>query len=302
MARPCSITTGAVMGINKLLDGKALASELRAEMATEVRNAVAAGARPPGLAVILVGDDAASQVYVRNKQRACAEVGIVSVPFLLPVDTSEAKLQALIADLNGRPDIDGILLQLPLPEGLDSRACLDAIAADKDVDGFHPANMGKLALGLPGFAPCTPLGVLELLKRNNIELDGKKAVIVGRSNIVGKPLAMLLGGKDANATVTLCHSGTRNLKEECLKADILLLAVGRPKAITADMIPDGCVVVDIGVNRLPDGLCGDVDFEGACAKASAITPVPGGVGPMTIAMLLANTLKSWRERLAQEKG
>ncbi|MBD5641953.1 MAG: bifunctional methylenetetrahydrofolate dehydrogenase/methenyltetrahydrofolate cyclohydrolase FolD [Desulfovibrio sp.] len=290
------------MGINKLLDGKALASELRAEMATEVRNAVAAGARPPGLAVILVGDDAASQVYVRNKQRACAEVGIVSVPFLLPVDTSEAKLQALIADLNGRPDIDGILLQLPLPEGLDSRACLDAIAADKDVDGFHPANMGKLALGLPGFAPCTPLGVLELLKRNNIELDGKKAVIVGRSNIVGKPLAMLLGGKDANATVTLCHSGTRNLKEECLKADILLLAVGRPKAITADMIPDGCVVVDIGVNRLPDGLCGDVDFEGACAKASAITPVPGGVGPMTIAMLLANTLKSWRERLAQEKG
>lgn len=290
------------MATSKLLDGKALAAELRAAMASEVQKAVTAGARPPGLAVILVGDDAASRVYVRNKQKACAEVGIVSVPFLLPEATTTRELQALIADLNKRADIDGILLQLPLPGVIDSRACLEAIDPGKDVDGFHPENMGKLALGLPGFAPCTPLGVLELLKRNGIELDGKKAVIVGRSNIVGKPLAMLLAGREANATVTICHSGTKNLKEECLSADILLLAVGKPNAITEDMIPEGCIVVDIGINRLPGGLCGDVDFEGACKKAAAITPVPGGVGPMTIAMLLANTLKAWRMRTGQETG
>lgn len=302
MARPCSTITGVVMVTGRILDGKALAAELRKEMAAEVKSSVATGNRRPALAVILVGNDPASQVYVRNKQRACEEVGIVSLLYPLPETASATELHALIAHLNSREDIDGILLQLPLPDSLDSQACLEAIAPEKDVDGFHPENMGRLALGLSGFVPCTPLGVMELLKRNGIALQGKKAVIVGRSNIVGKPLAMLLSGKEGNATVTICHSNTRNLKEECLNADILLLALGKPNAITEDMIPEGCVVVDIGINRTPEGLCGDVDFAGACKKASAITPVPGGIGPMTIAMLLANTLRSWRQRTAQESG
>lgn len=302
MGRPCSSTTAAVMATGKILDGKALAATLRAEMADEVAAAVASGIRPPGLAVILVGEDAASQVYVRNKQKACAEAGIASLPFFLPASTNTEEVQELIHKLNAREDVDGILLQLPLPAGLDSRACLDAILPEKDVDGFHPQNMGRLALGLPGFAPCTPLGVMELLKRNGIEVSGKKVVIVGRSNIVGKPLAMMLSGTSANATVTLCHSATKNLKEECLKADILVVAIGKPRAITADMIPGGCVVVDIGINRTADGLCGDVEHAGASEKAAAITPVPGGVGPMTIAMLLSSTIKSWRSRTRQECG
>lgn len=288
------------MATGKILDGKALAAELRAGMAAEVKASVDSGVRPPGLAVILVGDDSASQIYVRNKQRACAEAGIVSCPYFLPATTTTEELLELISSLNDREDVDGILLQLPLPAGVDGRSCLDAIAIDKDVDGFHPENLGRLALGLPCFAPCTPLGVMELLKRSGVDLAGKKAVIVGRSDIVGKPLALLLSGKDANATVTLCHSGTQNLADECRRADILLLAMGRPRAITADMVKDGCVVVDIGINRSADGLCGDADFDGICKKAAAITPVPGGIGPMTIAMLLANTLKSWRRRTSQE--
>lgn len=268
-------------------------------MAAGVKAAAARGARPPGLAVILAGDNPASQVYVRNKQKACSEVGIVSIPFLLPGDVSGPQLTALIESLNKREDVDGILLQLPLPSGLDARACLDAIDPDKDVDGFHPLNMGRLALGLPGFVPCTPLGIMELLRHNEIETEGKKAVIVGRSDIVGKPLAMLLSRKGTNATITICHSGTPDLKKECLAADLLFLAIGKPGAITADMVPENCVVVDIGINRTENGLCGDADFEAVSRKAAAITPVPGGVGPMTIAMLLRNTIDSWSKRLKE---
>lgn len=284
------------MATDNILDGKSLARELRAEMASRVQNAVAAGVRPPGLAVILVGDNPASQVYVRNKQKACTETGIASLPFLLPETVTTQELLEVIQNLNGREDIDGILLQLPLPPHIDARACLNAIDPDKDVDGFHPINMGRLALGLPCFAPCTPLGVMELLRRNGISVAGKKAVIVGRSDIVGRPLALLLSRKEANATVTICHSGTPDLKKECLSADLLFLALGKPAAIGADMVREGCVVVDIGINRTESGLCGDADFAGICKKAAAITPVPGGVGPMTIAMLLANTLKSWEQR------
>lgn len=281
---------------NKILDGKALAAGLRAEMAATVEAAAAKGQRRPGLAVIMVGNNPASQIYVRNKQKACKEVGIISLPFLLPEDTPQQELLDLIQSLNQRGDVDGILLQLPLPQDFDSRACLDAIDPEKDVDGFHPLNIGRLALGLPGFTPCTPQGVMEILKHAGISVAGKKAVIVGRSDIVGKPLAMLLAHKGADATVTICHSGTQDLKKECLQADLLFLAVGKPRAITADMVPDGCVVVDIGINRTDTGLCGDVDFPDVSKKAAAITPVPGGIGPMTIAMLLRNTIKSWEQR------
>lgn len=279
-----------------LLDGKALAAVLRQEMAAEVRVALAAGIRPPGLAVILVGEDPASQVYVRNKQKACAEVGILSLPFLLSDLTTMPELLALIADLNRREDVDGILLQLPLPRSLETQICLDAIDPGKDVDGFHPLNMGRLTLGLPGFVPCTPAGVMELLERNNLSVAGKRAVVIGRSSIVGKPLALLLARPDANATVTLCHSGTKDLAAICREADFLFAAMGRPCAITQDMVKAGAVVVDIGINRTDAGLCGDVDFAGVAPKAAAITPVPGGIGPMTIAMLLKNTLKAWKMR------
>lgn len=277
-----------------ILDGKALAAELRAEMASEVAEAIARGKRAPGLAVILVGDDAASQVYVRNKQKACNEVGIASFPFILGADTRQESLLALIEELNAREDVDGILLQLPLPRTLDTTACLQAIDPDKDVDGFHPVNMGKLALGLSGFVPCTPLGVMELLKHNKLSVKGKKAVVVGRSEIVGKPLAQLLSSRSENATVTLCHSATSDLARECQQADFLFLAMGKPCAINGEMVKDGAVVVDIGINRTDEGLKGDAHFESVAKKASAITPVPGGIGPMTIAMLLRNTLDAWK--------
>lgn len=286
------------MATDKILDGKALAGELRAKMAAEVKAAAAKGARAPGLAVIMAGDNPASQVYVRNKQKACAEAGIISEAFTLPETATTGDVLALIDSLNKRADIDGILLQLPAPAGIDSRECLGAIDPEKDVDGFHPLNVGRLALGLPGFAPCTPLGVMELLKRNGIETAGKKAVIVGRSDIVGKPLAMLLARKDANATVTICHSGTPDLARHCREADLLFLAIGKAGAITGDMIKNGCVVVDIGINRTEEGLRGDADYASVSEKAGAITPVPGGIGPMTIAMLLANTIQSWKKRLA----
>lgn len=277
-----------------ILDGKAVAARIRADLATEI--AARGHSRPPGLAVILVGDNPASQVYVRNKIRACGEVGIKSFQFALPPDASGADLLALIADLNQRQDVDGILLQLPLPPGLDCYQPLLAIDPVKDVDGFHPLNMGALVLGLPCLPPCTPAGVLELLRHYGISLAGKKAVIVGRSDIVGKPLAMLLARKDINATVTLCHSGTKDLKAECLRADCLFLAMGRPDFVTGDMVRPGCVVVDIGISRTPDGLRGDADFASVSGKAAAITPVPGGVGPMTIAMLLRNAVSAWQRR------
>lgn len=283
-----------------LIDGKETALAIRAELADEVAAACGRGHRAPGLAVILVGEDPASQVYVRNKERACAAAGIISFPFHLPAHTSQRDLLALIRECNRRSDVDGILLQLPLPQGLDAQACLLAIDPAKDVDGFHPENVGRLSLGLPGFVSCTPAGIMELLRRYRLSPSGKKAVVVGRSDIVGKPLAMLLArpGEYADATVTICHSRTAELAQECRNADFLFLAVGRPGFVTGDMVREGVVVIDVGINRTPEGLCGDADFAAVAPKARAITPVPGGVGPMTIAMLLKNTVQSWRGRTA----
>ncbi len=281
-----------------ILDGKATAKSIRQELKIELEERLAAGKRAPGLAVILVGSDPASEVYVANKERACQEVGIVSHAFKLSANTAQGQLEALIDELNTREDVDGILLQLPLPKGLDSQACLARINPAKDVDGFHPVNMGRLVLGLPGLRPCTPAGVMELLKRYNLSPAGKKAVVLGRSNIVGKPLALMLAapGPLANATVTLCHSGTQNLAEVCREADFLFLAIGRPNFVGKDMLKPGAVVIDVGINRTDQGLCGDCDFEAARGIAAAITPVPGGIGPMTIAQLLLNTLQAQKER------
>jgi methylenetetrahydrofolate dehydrogenase (NADP+)/methenyltetrahydrofolate cyclohydrolase len=282
-----------------ILDGKATAAAIRAELKIEIQSLQDWAGRPPGLAVILVGEDSASQIYVRNKEKACAEVGVYSEAHRLPPDTKGAQLLGLIDELNERADIDGILLQLPLPRGLDSQACLIRISPDKDVDGFHPVNMGKLALGLPGFRPCTPAGVLELLRRYNLSPAGHKAVVVGRSNIVGKPLALMLcqPGATANATVTVCHSGTKDLTAECRQADFLFLAMGRPRCISADMVKPGAVVVDIGINRTEEGLCGDCDYTSLEGLVRAMTPVPGGVGPMTIAQLLINTVQAYKTRI-----
>lgn len=281
-----------------IIDGKATAQAVRAELKEEIAARCKDGLRAPGLAVILVGEDPASQVYVRNKERACQDTGILSLPYRLPADTSQEGLLALIAELNARPDVDGILLQLPLPAGLDASRCLLAIDPAKDVDGFHPENVGRLSLGLPGMVSCTPAGVIELLRRYNLPTRGKKAVVVGRSDIVGKPLALLLArsGEFGDATVTLCHSRTANLAEECRSADFLFLAVGRPRMVTGDMVKKGAVVIDVGINRTDSGLCGDADYDSVFPQASAITPVPGGVGPMTIAMLLKNTVDAWKAR------
>ena len=282
-----------------ILDGKATAASIRAELADEVKALLPVIGRAPGLAVILVGEDAASHVYVRNKEKACLGAGFKSETYRLPADTSQKDLEELIDTLNARADIDGILLQLPLPKELDSQRCLERIAPDKDVDGFHPVNMGRLTLGLPGLRPCTPAGVMVLLERYGLSPSGKKAVVVGRSNIVGKPLSLMLGapGKNANATVTVCHSGTPDLPAVCREADFLFLALGRPKFITADMVKQGAVVVDVGINRTEEGLCGDADYPGVSAKASAITPVPGGIGPMTIAQLLVNTMQAYKRHI-----
>jgi len=280
-----------------LIDGKATAASIREELRGEILALQPQVGRAPGLAVILVGDDPASQVYVRNKERACGQSGILSFVHRLPVQTRQEVLLALIATLNARPDVDGILLQLPLPKRLDNQICLAAIDPRKDVDGFHPENMGRLALGLPGFVPCTPAGVMELLRRYDLSPSGKEAVVIGRSNIVGKPLSLLLArqGAYADATVTVCHSRTRDLARHCRRADFLFLAMGRPCCITEDMVREGAVVIDVGINQIEDGLCGDADFAQVSAKAKAITPVPGGVGPMTIAMLLKNTVQAWKE-------
>lgn len=281
-----------------IIDGKATAQAVRAELKEEIAARCKDGLCAPGLAVILVGEDPASQVYVRNKERACQDTGILSLPYRLPADTSQEALLALIAELNARPDVDGILLQLPLPSGLDASRCLLAIDPAKDVDGFHPENVGRLSLGLPGMVSCTPAGVIELLRRYNLPTRGKKAVVVGRSDIVGKPLALLLArsGEFGDATVTLCHSRTANLADECRSADFLFLAVGRPRMVTGDMVKKGAVVIDVGINRTDSGLCGDADYDSVFPQASAITPVPGGVGPMTIAMLLKNTVDAWKAR------
>ncbi|MCC8194926.1 MAG: bifunctional methylenetetrahydrofolate dehydrogenase/methenyltetrahydrofolate cyclohydrolase FolD [Deltaproteobacteria bacterium] len=279
-----------------ILDGKATAAAIRAELGEEVKTLVSKTGRAPGLAVILVGEDPASQVYVRNKEKACQGAGFLSETFRLPAAVGQAELETLIDRLNARDDVDGILLQLPLPHGLDSQRCLERIAPDKDVDGFHPVNMGKLTLGLPGLRPCTPAGVMVLLQRYGLSPNGKKAVVVGRSNIVGKPMMLLLAekGANANATVTVCHSGTPDLGAVCREADFLVLAMGRPRSITGDMVKEGAVVVDVGINRTETGLCGDADYASVSERASAITPVPGGIGPMTIAQLLANTVQAYK--------
>lgn len=284
-----------------ILDGKTTASTVRNELAREISLARERGIRAPGLAVILAGDDPASQVYVRNKQKACAEVGILSFPYILPAKVAQEDLLKLIEELNNRADVDGILLQLPLPADIEAKKCLLAIDPEKDVDGFHPLNMGKLALDMPALNPCTPAGIIELLTRNGFSLAGKKAVVLGRSDIVGKPLALLLARRGVDATVTICHSATHNLRKECQDADFLFVAIGQPKAISAEHVPEGCVVVDVGIHRTSSGLCGDVDYEEVCEKAAAITPVPGGVGPMTIAMLLKNTVQAWKKRLSIDK-
>ncbi|MEZ7196503.1 bifunctional methylenetetrahydrofolate dehydrogenase/methenyltetrahydrofolate cyclohydrolase FolD [Pseudodesulfovibrio karagichevae] len=278
-----------------LLDGKETAATIRAEIREEVDKLEAKYGRKPGLAVVLVGEDPASQVYVRNKERACEDCGIRSIPHRLET-ASQLELEGLIHELNRDVTVDGILVQLPLPKGLDSQKILDLIDPNKDVDGFHPVNVGKMSLGLPGFQPCTPAGVINLLKRYGLDPACKKAVVIGRSNIVGKPLAMMLSqsGPCANATVTLCHSRTPDLKAECLEADYIFAAIGKPKFVTADMVKEGAVVVDVGINRTDEGLAGDCDFEGLKDKVHAITPVPGGVGPMTIAQLMVNTLQAFK--------
>lgn len=279
-----------------LLDGKATAAVIRAALKEEIAALLPAAGRAPGLAVLLVGDDPASQVYVRNKEKACAEAGIRSFPYRLPADITQQALAHRISQLNVNDEVDGILLQLPLPAGLDPQPCLEAISPRKDVDGLHPDNQGRLAMGLPGLRPCTPAGVLALLRHYQLSVEGKKAVVVGRSNLVGRPLALLLGSRENNATVTMCHSGTRNLAGECRQADFLFAALGNPHFITADMVKEGAVVVDIGINRGEKGLCGDVDFAALAGKVAAMTPVPGGIGPMTISQLLTNTVQAWKRR------
>ena len=274
------------------IDGNALAEKVRGRIAAEVASLKARGITP-GLAVILVGDDPASQVYVRNKVAACGKVGMHSVMHRLPAATTESELLALIDSLNKDAAIHGILVQLPLPKHITEKKVLEAVAAHKDVDGFHAENVGALMIGQPRFVSCTPAGCMEMLKDIGMtDLRGKHAVVVGRSNIVGKPMAMLL--LHANATVTICHSGTKDLGAMCRQADILVAAVGRPRFITADMVKPGAVVIDVGINRLPESeggkLVGDVDFAGVNEVAGYLTPVPGGVGPMTITMLLQNTL------------
>lgn len=281
----------------QIIDGKKISSEMRAEISEEVK-ALAQQGVVPGLAVIIVGEDPASKVYVRNKGRACAEVGIYSEIIEMPESTSETELLAKIAELNARPEINGILVQLPLPRHINESAVIAAISPDKDVDAFSEVNVGKIMIGDFRFLPCTPAGVMELLRRSGIEIEGKNAVVVGRSNIVGKPQAMLL--LHANATVTVCHSRTRNLAEICRGADILVVAIGKADFITADMVKPGAVVIDVGMNRRPDGkLTGDVEYAAVSEVAGYITPVPGGVGPMTITMLLRNTVTA--ARLAHEK-
>ena len=280
----------------QVLDGKTAAASVRSRLAHEISDLLPYAGRPPGLAVILVGDDPASAIYVRNKGKNCREVGIDSREYKLPADVSQDELERLIKSLNLDGKIDGILLQLPLPGDLDSQRCLELISPQKDVDGFHPENVGRLTLGLPGFRSCTPAGIMTLLKHYQLDVSGKECVIIGRSNIVGKPLAlMLLAG---NATVTICHSRTSDIKEHTKKADYIFAAVGRPGFITADMVADGVVVVDVGINRTENGLAGDCDYQGIREKARAMTPVPGGVGPMTIATLLENTVISWKKATA----
>ncbi len=277
-----------------LIKGSEISKQIKEELKQEVARLKEKHNLVPGLATILVGEDEASKVYVGQKEKTCKELGIHSERINLPGNTTEAKLLALVEKLNKDSKIHGILVQLPLPKHINETNVLYAIDPKKDVDGFHPVNVGKLMLGEPDFIPCTPHGIQELLIRSGVKTDGAEAVVVGRSNIVGKPIANMLlqKKKGANATVTICHTGTKDLASHTKRADILIVAAGKPKTITADMVKEGVVVIDVGVNRLETGLVGDVDFETVKEKAKAITPVPGGVGPMTIAMLMHNTVQA----------
>lgn len=275
-----------------LIDGKKISTEIKEELKEQVKKDKEQG-KETTLAVIQVGNDPASSVYVRNKKKACEYIGINSLSYELEEETTEEELLKLIQELNGREDVDGILVQLPLPSHINEDKIIEAIDSKKDVDGFHPMNVGALSIGKKGFVSCTPAGIIQLLKRSNIEIAGKECVIVGRSNIVGKPMAMLLLRE--NGTVTVAHSKTKNLKEVTKRADILVAAVGKPKFITADYVKEGAVVIDVGMDRDEENkLCGDVDFDSVVDKVSAITPVPGGVGPMTIAMLMYNCVNGMK--------
>lgn len=276
--------------MSQIIDGKLISTMIKDECKERVLSYKEQG-KNICLAVIQVGNDPASSVYVNNKKKACAYIGIQSLSFELPEETTQEKLLALIGELNERSDVNGILVQLPLPEGIDENAVIKAIDPKKDVDGFHPQSVGALCIGQPGFVSCTPAGIIELLKRSNVEICGKNCVVIGRSNIVGKPMALLMLRE--NATVTVAHSKTKDLKEICKKADILIVAIGKPRFIDASYVKEGAVVIDVGIHRNEENkLCGDVEFESVSEVASAITPVPGGVGPMTIAMLMKNCVDS----------
>ena len=286
-----------------IIDGKQVASDVRAEVASKVAELKKKGIAPC-LAVILVGENPASVSYVTGKQKALAEVGMVDRSVHLPESTSEEELLKLIDQLNADDSVHGILVQLPLPKHINEEKVIMAISPEKDVDGFHPVSVGNLMIGRPGFLPCTPHGIIVLLQKAGIETSGKHAVVIGRSNIVGKPVSILLARKDVNCTVTMCHTGTKNMAEITRQADIIVVASGHPHTLTADMVKDGAVVIDVGVNRIPDStkksgfrLIGDCDFDDLKEKTSFITPVPGGVGPMTIAMLMQNTLESAERRI-----
>ena len=284
-----------------LIDGKATAAAIKAEIKQEVERIVAQGGKRPHLAAILVGHDGGSETYVNNKVRACEECGFRSTLLRFEDDIAEEVLLAEVQKLNVNPDIDGFIVQLPLPRHIDEQKVIEAIDYRKDVDGFHPINVGRMAIGLPAFISATPKGILELLRRYNVETSGKKCVILGRSNIVGKPMSQLMMQKGVDATVTVCHSRSKTLKDECRQADIIIAAIGQPAFVTADMVKPGAVIIDVGTTRVPDDtrargwrLQGDVDFQAVAPIASLITPVPGGVGPMTICMLMQNTLAAGR--------
>ncbi len=290
----------------KLIDGKTISEEIKKEIASEVASLIDKGYRAPHMAAILVGHDGASETYIASKERNCRAVGMTSSLYRYEENISEKELLEVISFLNQDEEVDGFIIQLPLPKHINVDRVIAAVDPDKDIDGFHPVNMGRLALGEDAFVPATPCGIMELLKRAGIETVGKKCVVLGRSNIVGTPMALLMSRNNphANATVTICHSKTQNLKEEALQADILVAALGKPGFVTADMVKEGAVVVDVGIHRIEDSgkpsgyrIVGDVDYDKVAPKCGAITPVPGGVGPMTIAALLMNTMKSYKKRV-----
>ncbi|MGI5906204.1 MAG: bifunctional methylenetetrahydrofolate dehydrogenase/methenyltetrahydrofolate cyclohydrolase FolD [Candidatus Pararuminococcus gallinarum] len=282
-----------------IIDGKAVSQQTREKIAVETNELKEKTGITPGLAVVIVGDDPASRVYVNNKKKACAEVGFYSEEHALPAETTQEELVKLVKELNSREEIDGILVQLPLPKHIDEKAVIEAISPKKDVDAFHEQNVGKIMIGNYSFLPCTPAGIVELIDSIGVDVTGKECVVIGRSNIVGKPMAMLMLHK--NATVTICHSRTKNLPEVCRRADILIAAVGIAKFVKADMVKPGAIVIDVGMDRDENGkLCGDVDFENVKEVAGYLTPVPGGVGPMTISMLMKNTLTAAKERAARK--